>query len=303
MTSKVYMTKEISPESLVKVYEALQRPAKWNVAVKISTGEKWWHNFLKPELIKDLVQLVNWTIVECNTAYAWKRNTTEAHRETIKEHWFLDIAKVDIMDEEWEFQIPVKDTTHIKYNLVWTHMKNYDFMINLAHFKWHIMSWFWWVLKNQSIWVASANWKAYIHSTWTRAQVKWLWKHIPENRDKSPENINPFTESMAAAAQSVADYFWENILYINIMNNLSIDCDCEYHPTDPEMNDIWILSSLDPVALDQACLDLIFNYESKDWDSAQHLVERINMRNGVHILERWEKIWLWSSEYEIISLD
>lgn len=303
MTSKVYMTKEISPESLVKVYEALQHPATWNVAVKISTGEKWWHNFLKPELIKDLIKLVNWTIVECNTAYGWKRWTAEDHRKTIKEHWFLDIAPVDIMDEEWEFQIPVKDTKRIKYNIVGSHMKNYDFMINLSHFKWHVMWWFGWALKNQSIWVASANGKAYIHTAWARNQVKWIRKHVPKDWDKAPENNNPFTESMAAAAQSVADYFWKNILYINVMNNISIDCDCEAHPAKPELNDIWILSSLDPVALDQACVDLIYNHHNEEWDNAEDLVERIKLRNWTHILEYAEKIWLWIRDYKLINID
>lgn len=303
MIPKVYITKEISPTSLVKIYEALNHSVKWKVAVKISTWEKWWNNFLSPNLIKDLVHHVNWTIVECNTAYGGQRYTSESHRETIKAHWFLDIANVDIMDEYWEIQIPVQDTTHIKYNIVWSHIQNYDFMINLAHFKWHIMWWFGGTLKNQSIGIASANGKANIHTAWVWEKRKGLRKHIPKNRDKNPESNYPFIESMVAAAQSIANYFWENILYINVMNNLSIDCDCESNPAKSEMKDIWILSSLDPVALDKACLDLIFNYESKPGDNATALIERINSRHWVHIVEYAEKIWLWSCNYDLISID
>lgn len=293
----VYMTQEISPAALVRIYEALGRPAEGRVAVKISTGEAGGHNYLKPELIRQLVNQVNGTIVECNTAYSGRRNTTEAHWQTIKEHGFLDIAKVDLMDEEGDFTIPVEDTTWIKYDRVGTHMKNYDFMINLAHFKGHAMGGFGGVLKNQSIGVASAAGKAYIHSAGVTEDVNECWSHTA--------NQDGFLESMAAAAQAVHNYFGagKRILYINVVNNLSVDCDCDSHPAAPEMNDIGILASLDPVALDQACVDLVFHYPSQNGDDAAALIERINSRHGVHILEHAAKIGFGSREYQLVSID
>ena len=293
----VYMTQEISPAALVRIYEALGRPAEGRVAVKISTGEAGGHNYLKPELIRQLVNQVNGTIVECNTAYSGRRNTTEAHWQTIKEHGFLDIAKVDLMDEEGDFTIPVEDTTWIKYDRVGTHMKNYDFMINLAHFKGHAMGGFGGVLKNQSIGVASAAGKAYIHSAGVTEDVNECWSHTA--------NQDGFLESMAAAAQAVHNYFGagKRILYINVVNNLSVDCDCDSHPAAPEMNDIGILTSLDPVALDQACVDLVFHYPSQKGDDAAALIERINSRHGVHILEHAAKIGFGSREYQLVSID
>ncbi len=293
----VYMTQEISPAALMRIYESLDRPASGHVAVKISTGEAGGHNYLKPELIGQLVNAVNGTIVECNTAYAGRRNTTEAHWQTIREHGFLEIAPVDIMDEEGDFTIPVKDTTWIKYDRVGTHMKKYDFMINLAHFKGHMMGGFGGVLKNQSIGVASSAGKAYIHSAGITEDVVETWNHI--------DNQDGFLESMAAAAQAVHNYFGngERILYINVVNNLSVDCDCDSHPADPEMSDIGILASLDPVALDQACVDLVFHYPSKEGDNAAALIERINSRHGIHTIEHAAKIGLGSREYELVSID
>ena len=293
----VYMTREISPEALVRIYEALGRPAEGRVAVKISTGEAGGHNYLKPELIADLVHHVNGTLVECNTAYRGKRNTFEAHWQTIKDHGFLDIAPVDLMDEEGDMRIPVQDSTWIHYDIVGKHLANYDFMINLAHFKGHTMGGFGGVLKNQSIGVASAAGKAYIHSAGITDDVVECWNNTG--------NQEGFLESMAAAAQAVHDYFGhgERILYINIANNLSVDCDCSSHPADPEMNDIGILASLDPVALDQACVDLVFNYPSTDGDDAAALIERINTRHGIHILEHAAKIGLGSREYRLVELD
>lgn len=296
-SSVVYMTQEISPAALVRIYEALGRPATGRVAVKISTGEAGGHNYLKPALIRQLVNDVNGTIVECNTAYPGRRNTTEAHWQTIREHGFLDIAKVDLMDEEGDFTIPVQDSTWIHYDRVGTHLRNYDFMINLAHFKGHAMGGFGGVLKNQSIGVASSAGKAYIHSAGITEDVVETWKHI--------DNQDGFLESMAAAAQAVHNYFGqgENILYINVVNNLSVDCDCDSHPADPEMSDIGILASLDPVALDQACVDLVFNYPSHEGDDAAALIERINSRHGIHILEHAAKIGLGKRTYKIISID
>ena len=296
-TSLVYMTQEISPAALVRIYEALGKPATGRVAVKISTGEAGGHNYLKPELISQLVNEVGGTIVECNTAYPGKRNTSKEHWKTIKDHGFMDIAKVDLMDEEGDFTIPVEDTTWIKYDRVGTHMKNYDFMINLAHFKGHAMGGFGGVLKNQSIGVASAAGKAYIHSAGITENTTTTWLHTG--------NQDGFLESMAAAAQAVHNYFGrgERILYINVVNNLSVDCDCDSHPAAPEMNDIGILASLDPVALDQACVDLVFNYPSKEGDNAAALIERINSRHGVHTIEHAAKIGLGNRAYKIVSID
>lgn len=292
---KVYMTKEITPESLVKIYQALGVEAKGNVAVKISTGEPGGHNYLKPELIKDLVQKVNGTIVECNTAYGGKRSTTEQHLQTAKDHGFTAIAKVDIMDADGEFNIAVKDTTNIKYNIVGSHLKNYQFMINLAHFKGHAMGGFGGVLKNQSIGVASANGKAYIHTAGKVKTPKELWQNLPAQ--------DRFLESMAAAAQSVADYFGENIIYINVMNNMSVDCDCDSHPADPKLKDMGILASLDPVALDKACLDLVFSHKGSEGDDEKPLIERINRQHGTYIVDYAEQIGLGSCTYQLISID
>ncbi len=293
----VYMTKDISPEGLVKVYEALGREAKGRVAVKISTGEPGGHNFLQPTLIADLVKKVDGTIVECNTAYGGRRSTTEEHLKAAREHGFFDIADVDIMDSEGEIHIPVKDSTHIKYDIVGSHLANYDFMINLAHFKGHAMGGFGGVLKNQSIGVASANGKAYIHTAGIVQTPEELWGHI--------DNQDGFLESMAAAAQAVHDYFGdgERILYINVMNNLSVDCDCDAHPADPKMKDIGILSSLDPVALDQACLDLVFSVKPSDGDDNGPLIERIRSRHGTHTVDYAEQIGLGSRKYNLVSID
>jgi uncharacterized Fe-S center protein len=293
----VYMTKDISPEGLVRIYEALGREATGRVAVKISTGEAGGHHFLQPALIEPLVSKVHGTIVECNTAYPGKRNTFEAHWQTIKEHGFLDIAQCDLMDEEGDMRIPVQDSTWIHYDIVGKHLANYDFMINLAHFKGHAMGGFGGVLKNQSIGVASAAGKAYIHSAGITDDVHEVWNHI--------DNQDGFLESMAAAAQAVHDYFGhgERILYINVANNLSVDCDCDSHPAAPEMKDLGILASLDPVALDQACVDLVFNYPSQEGDDAAALIERINSRHGIRILEQAEKIGLGSRQYQLVSID
>lgn len=294
---KVYMTTDISAEGLLRVYEALGVDFEGRVAVKISTGERGGHNFLKPELIKDLVQSVEGTIVECNVAYQGARYSNEEHWNTIKYHGFYDIAPCDIMDEFGEMRIPVQDTTHIKFNIVGDHLKNYDWMINLAHFKGHTMGGFGGVLKNQSIGVASSNGKAYIHSAGRVTTKEELWAGIGQTEQ------NHFLEAMAAAAQSIHEFYDGKMVYINVMNNLSVDCDCNAHPADPEMGDIGILASLDPVALDQACVDLVFNYPSEEGDDATALIERINSRHGVHIIEHAEKIGLGSRTYELVSID
>ena len=290
----VYMTSEITPEALVNIYQALGVPAEGRVAVKISTGESAKSNYLRPELIKDLVQLVNGTIVECNTAYGGNRSTTANHRKAIEERGFNQIAIVDIMDEDDTMHLPVTDTKHLKYNIVGSHLANYDFMINLAHFKGHAMGGFGGVLKNQSIGVASSSGKIYIH-TGGKSQSNWI----------SVEQ-DDFLESMAASAQSVHNYFKQpgkNIIYINVMNNMSVDCDCDGNPSAPCLRDIGILASTDPVALDQACLDLVFNHTNSNGDDAKPLVDRINKKHGIHTVEYAEQLGLGTRKYKLISID
>jgi hypothetical protein len=292
--SVVYFTKEITPEALVRIYEALGVDASGRVAVKISTGESEKSHHLRPELIKNLVQSVDGTIVECNTAYGGNRSTTADHRRAIEERGFGSIAKVDIMDEDGSMELPVTDTKHLKCDIVGAHLANYDFMINLAHFKGHAMGGFGGVLKNQSIGVASREGKFYIHSA---GASKTRWR-IAEQDD--------FLESMAVAAQAVHNYFKQdgrNIVYINVMNNLSVDCDCDGSPARPEMHDIGILASTDPVALDKACLDLVFNYKSTSGDDASALQKRINRQHGTYIVDYAEQLGLGSMKYTIVNLD
>ncbi|MCM1041680.1 MAG: DUF362 domain-containing protein [Bacteroides sp.] len=294
--SKVFMTREISPEALVRIYQALGRSADGHkVAVKISTGEAGNPNYLQPALIGQLVDSVHGTIVECNTAYAGKRNTTEAHWQTIREHGFDKIAPVDLMDEEGQIKIPVKDRKHIRHDLVGSHLNRYDYMINLAHFKGHAMGGYGGVLKNASIGVASADGKAYIHSAGKTDKAEEIWENIAPQDD--------FLESMAAAAQAVHDYFGENIVYINVMNNMSVDCDCAAHPSEVLLKDYGILASTDPVALDKACVDIIFHMKASEGNDNAPLIERINSRHGTHTIDHAAKIGLGSLEYEIIDLD
>ncbi len=289
--AKVYFTKEITPESLVRIYEALGVEATGKVGVKISTGEAGGHNYLKPELIKDLVNKLNANILECNTAYAGKRNTTEAHLQTIHDHGFDAIATVDLMDKDGEIEIPANGK-HLDVDIVGKDLANYDFMINLAHFKGHAMGGFGGVIKNQSIGVASSNGKTYIHTAGKAKNPAELWDNLPEQND--------FLESMAEAAKAVRDYMKGNILYIDVMNNLSVDCDCDSNPEDPCMKDIGILASLDPVAVDQACIDMIWN--SKD-PGRDHFIERVERQNGRHILPYAEEIGLGTREYELVEID
>ena len=292
--SQVWMTTDLSAAGLLAVYRAAGRQATGRVAVKISIGEPGGHHFLQPSLIADLVHEVNGNIVECNTAYQGGRSDSASHWQAIRDHGFLDIANVDLMDEEGEMRLPVQDTTHIQYNLVGTHLANYDFLINLAHFKGHAIAGFGGVLKNQSIGIASRRGKTNIHSAGRTQDVSRLWNTLASQID--------FTESMAAAAQSVADYFGNNILYINVMNNLSVDCDCDSSPAAPEMRDIGILASTDPVALDQACLDLVYAVTPADGNDNRPLIERIESRNGAHVVEYAKRIGLGNRNYEIVRL-
>ena len=292
--SDVYFTKEITPEALVKIYQKLGVEPTGKVAVKISTGESEKSYNLTPELIKDLVQSVDGTIVECNTAYGGNRGDSKSHRKAIAQRGFDKIAPVDIMDEEGEIAIAVNDSTWIHYDIVGSHLPNYDYMINLAHFKGHTMGGFGGVLKNASIGVASSAGKLYIHSA---GQTTEKWTKTDQDA---------FLESMAAAAQAVHNYFKQpgkDVVYINVMNNMSVDCDCDGNPHSPELQDIGILASTDPVALDRACLDLVFNYDSKDGDTAEPLIERIKTRHGTHTVDHAEKIGLGTQKYNLISID
>lgn len=302
----VYMTTDISAESLIRIYEALGVPAEGRVAVKISTGEPGGHNFLNPQLIAPLVRKVGGTIVECNTAYGGARDTTEGNLVAARDHGYCDIAEVDIMDAEGEITLPVRDTTYLKYDVVGSHLLNYDFMVNLAHFKGHVMGGFGGVLKNQSIGVSSQNGKAYQHSTGHARTYKEFNDRLAEydqDWEAITDSHDAFHECMAACAAAVADHFGPGkIVYIDVMNNLSVDCDCDGAPADPEMHDIGILASLDPVALDQACVDLVFHYPSHEGDDAAALIERINSRHGIHILEHAEAIGLGSRQYTLVNI-
>ena len=304
----VYLTRDISPEALVKIYEALGVKAEGRVAVKISTGEGSNPNYLKPELIRLLVDTVHGTIVECNTAYGNapadkqdERTTSANHWKVIERHGFTPMFKVDIMDEEGEIRIPVRDTTHLKYDIVGSHMANYDFMIALNHFKGHPMGGYGGALKNLSIGCGSANGKAYIHSSgkMEKLDIAKLW---------TPEFIGDqdgFLESMAAAAQAVTDYFRgkKGIIYISVMNNMSIDCDCVDHPAPVKLEDYGILASTDPVALDQACIDIINNQQVTATNDPTDLLARIDQQHGTHTIEHAEKIGLGSRKYHIVSID
>lgn len=295
-TSKVYFTKEITPESLVKIYQALGKEATGKVAVKISTGESAQSNQLRPELIGDLVKKVNGTLVECNTAYGGNRSNTANHRRAIEQRGYGEIATVDIMDEEGGMNLPMQDTKWFSENLVGSHLANYDFMINLAHFKGHAMGGFGGVLKNQSIGIATPDGKTRIHTAGAYSDPRYVFQQ--------PHGQDAFLESMAGAAQSVHNYFKgkKGIVYINVMNNLSVDCDCDGHPSAPQMKDIGILASLDPVALDKACLDLVFNHESTTGDNSVPLIQRINSRHGAHTVDYAAEIGLGTLAYELIDI-
>lgn len=288
MKAKVYFTKDISAEGLLKIYDALGITLKGKVAVKISTGEPGGHNFLNPALIQPLVSKLSGTIVECNTAYEGKRYRSEDHWQAIRDHGFMDIAPCDIMDEFGEMALPVTGGKHLRENYVGEHLKDYDSMLMLSHFKGHAMGGFGGALKNMSIGVASGHGKAHIHGAGD-AEKLWTADH------------DSFLESMAEADQSVMTYMGrKNLAYINVANKLSVDCDCDSNPHDPEMADIGIFASLDPVAVDQACVDAV--YASPDEGKAA-LIERMESRHGIHTVEAAVALNLGTREYEIVSLD
>ncbi len=293
-SSVVYMTNDISPESLDKVYEALNITPSGKVAIKLSTGEAGNPNHLDPDLIKNLVQSVDGTIVECNTAYSGsKRIETEMHMQVAKDHGFTEIANVDIMDRDGYMKIPVEGGTNLNENWVGKNLANYDYVIVLTHFKGHPMAGFGGALKNISIGIASSEGKTRIHTGGVFSKPPITLGSLLTNQDV-------FTESMAEAAKSVSDYEenGQNIVYISVMNNMSIDCDCVSKPTEVDMHDIGILASTDPVALDQACIDLVFR--AKDGQSLQN---RILEKNGLHILTHAEAIGFGTRAYEMINVD
>ena len=291
--AKVYMTRDISPAGLKAVYEALGRKAHGQkVAVKLSTGEPGGNNYLKPALIGDLVREVKGTIVECNTAYGGGRAATEDHLKAAADHGFTAIAPVDIMDAEGEVRLPVQGGRHLAYDIVGERFPEYDFVVVLSHFKGHVMGGFGGAIKNIAIGIASSAGKAWIHSAGKTTDVEEVWNSLPPQDD--------FLESMAEAAQAIVGHCGERILYINVMNNLSVDCDCDAHPEPPRMGDIGILASLDPVALDKACVDQV--YASPD-EGKVHLIERMESRHGIHTLEHAEALGIGSQQYELVDLD
>jgi uncharacterized Fe-S center protein len=280
--STVYMTTDISPKGLMAIYKALGREAAGKVAIKLHMGEPGGHNYLAPEFVKDFAMTLHGTIVDGNTAYGGRRATTESHLEVAKDHGFTAIAPVDILDAEGTIGLPVKNGSHLKEDVVGSHYKNYDFFVILSHFKGHTMGGFGGAIKNMAIGIASTSGKNLIHSAGASTTSMFGYPQ------------DPFLESMAEAAKAVADDRGNKILYINVMNRLSVDCDCDSHPADPDMADIGILASLDPVALDKACVDLV--YAAADGKS---LVQRIESKNGKHTLEHAEKIGLGSQTYKL----
>ncbi len=287
----VYMTNNISSESLMNIYNQLKFTPTGKVAVKLSTGEAGNTHYLAPNLIKDLVQSVDGTIVECNTAYGGSRAETALHKQVAQDHGFTAIADVDIMDEDGSIQIPVSDKAeNLKYDIVGKNYENYDSMLVLSHFKGHAMGGFGGAVKNISIGIGSSSGKMYIHSG-GHSESSW-----------SGGTQDQFLESMAEAAQAVHNNKQNDggIVYISVMNHLSVDCDCDGNPAEPEMNDVGILASYDPVALDQACVDIVYN---TDRIESGALIERIESRNGIHTLEHAEKIGLGSREYQLIKID
>lgn len=290
--SKVYFTKEITPESLVRVYEALGVNLKGKVAVKLHSGEKGNQNYLRPEFVKNIIDKVNGTVVECNTAYGGARNETSKHKELMQEHGWCKYFDVDIMDAEGpDLEIEIPNGIQIKKNILGKNIKNYDSMLVLSHFKGHPMGGYGGALKQLSIGCSSSSGKAYIHSAGKIADQNILWDNISE-QDK-------FLESMADAASSVHDLFKGNIAYINVMCNMSVDCDCCAVAEDPCLSDIGVLASLDPIAIDQACIDLVYNSNDKGKD---HFIERIKSRHGVHTIEVASKLGFGTREYELVEI-
>ncbi len=286
--AKVYFIREITPENVVKIFEQLGVKLQGRVAVKLHSGEDGNQNYVRPEFVKPMVEHVNGTVVECNTAYEGQRNTTEKHEKLMEKHGWKNYFKVDILDSEGpDMELEIPNGKVIQKNYVGKNMKNYDSVLVLSHFKGHPMGGYGGALKQLSIGFASSYGKAYIHGA---GKTEEIWS---SNHDK-------FLESMADAASSLVNYFKEKMVYINIMCNMSVDCDCCAKAEDPCMKDIGILASVDPVAIDQACIDLV--YKSND-PGRDHLIERIESRNGVHTIEAAAELGVGTREYELIEID
>ena len=291
--AKVYFIKEITPNNVVKIFDILGKKLAGKVAVKVHSGEEGNQNYLKPEFMKPIVEHVGGTIVECNTAYSGERNTTEKHLKTIARHGWNSIFNVDLLDASGpDLSIPVRNGFHLKEDFLGKNIKNYDSMLVLSHFKGHPMGGFGGALKQLSIGCASSVGKSWIHSAGTNKDQYTLWNNLPPQDD--------FLESMADAASAVVDYFKGNMAFINIMCNMSVDCDCCAVAEDPCLKDIGILASLDPIAIDQACIDLVNKSEDPGRD---HFMERVNSRNGIHTIEAASKLGFGTREYELIKVD
>ncbi len=290
--AKVYFTKEITPENIVRMYEKLGVELPGRVAVKLHSGEKGNQNYLRPEFVKPIIDRVNGTVVECNTAYSGARNTTKKHVELMKEHGWSQYFDVDIMDAAEDIEIDIPNGKVIKKNYLGKNIEKYDSMLVLSHFKGHPMGGYGGALKQLSIGCASSAGKSWIHSAGVIKEQEKLWYNIAEQ--------NKFLESMADAASSVHNMFKERIAYINVMCNMSVDCDCCAVAEDPCMKDIGILASLDPIAIDQACIDLVYNSNDPGRD---HFIERVERQNGVHTIEAASKLGFGTREYELINVE
>ena len=291
--AKVYFTKEITPESVIKMYEKIGKELLGKVAVKLHSGEQGNQNYIRPEFVKAIVERVNGTVVECNAAYEGARNSTEKHKKLIEDHGWAKYFDVDIMDADGDDMVlDIPNGKVLKQNFVGKNMKNYDSMLVLSHFKGHPMGGYGGALKQLSIGCASSEGKSWIHSAGKTKDQTIVWENLPEQ--------NLFLESMADAASSVVNYFKDNILFINVMCNLSVDCDCCAVAEDPCMKDIGILASTDPIAIDQACIDLIYN--SKD-PGRDHFVERVERQNGRHTIDAAAELGFGTKEYELINVD
>ena len=291
--AKVYFTKEITPESVVKMYETLGVNLPGKVAVKLHSGEEGNQNYIRPEFVKAIVEKVNGTVVECNTAYEGARNSTKKHEKLIKDHGWDKYFDVDIMDAEGpDLVLEIPNGKILKENFVGKDIQKYDSMLVLSHFKGHPMGGYGGALKQLSIGCASSEGKSWIHSAGQSKDQTKIWDNLPEQ--------NKFLESMADAASSVVKHFGKNIVFINVMCNLSVDCDCCAVAEDPCMKDIGILASTDPIAIDQACIDLVYN--SKD-PGRDHFVERVERQNGRHTIESAAGLGFGTRDYEIINVD
>lgn len=287
MKAKVYFTRELTPEALLRLYDALDVQLPGKVAVKLHSGEPGNQNFLRPDFMKPMIDKVGGTIVECNTAYDGGRNTTAAHWETMKKHGWSDAAAVDILDEKEDMELAVPGGKVIQKNFVGANLKNYDSLLVLTHFKGHPMGGFGGALKNISIGLASSRGKQYIHGA---GDMDKFWD----------ADHDSFLEAMADAAWSIHDHFKGKVAYLSAMKNMSVDCDCCAVAADPKIGDIGVLASLDPVALDQACLDLV--YQSDDPGKAD-LIERIESLHGVHTVEAAADLGIGTREYELVTLE